>query len=128
MAENERYSDFATLLPNLEVRCVFDVGANVGETVDEAARQYPEAIIHGFEPVTETFQLLSRRFAGNARIHCHQFALGSEPSEALITARGTATGNRIVSQAPKNTPVERIAVRAGDECPGSAPLRQMGCN
>jgi hypothetical protein len=47
-------------------------------------------------------------------VKCHNFAFGSAESTALITARGTATGNRIVADAG-DVPVETIAVRTGDK-------------
>ncbi|WP_416799333.1 FkbM family methyltransferase [Ciceribacter azotifigens] len=116
MGSNEKFRDFAEILPKLELKTVFDIGANVGDTVDETLGEFPHVRIHAFEPVSATYEHLCQRFQGNARITCHHFALGSSTTSALITARGTATGNRIVSDLGEaaDVPVETVTVRDGD--------------
>ena len=43
-------SDLRRWAPRLDPRTVFDVGANIGQTVTAFARDYPGAEIHCFEP------------------------------------------------------------------------------
>jgi FkbM family methyltransferase len=124
-SNSEKFKDFAELLPNLKFHCVFDVGANVGNTIAETLNYHPSAIIHGFEPVRRTFKRLAKRFADDPRVHCHDFALGAESGEGLITARGTATGNRIVAQAPPRVPVETVRIRTGDEFSAMAGVERI---
>ena len=109
----EKFRDISEVLPNLEITTIFDIGANVGDTVDEVLREFPRASVHAFEPVGATFAKLSSRYASNARVKCHDYALGSVEGSVTITARGTATGNRIVTEAG-DMPVENVIVRAGD--------------
>ncbi len=116
MGSNEKFQDFAEILPKLELKTIFDIGANVGDTVNDALGEFPHARIHAFEPVSATYEHLCRRFQSDTRITCHHFALGSSTTSALITARGTATGNRIVSESggTPDVPVETVAIRDGD--------------
>jgi FkbM family methyltransferase len=44
-----------------EVRTIFDVGANVGETVDEYRKAFPAADIHAFEPDPTAMEKLRSR-------------------------------------------------------------------
>lgn len=41
-----------------DVRVVFDVGANIGDVTLAAARSFPNAHIHSFEPVSATYKML----------------------------------------------------------------------
>jgi FkbM family methyltransferase len=111
---SEKYSDLSRALP-VDFRTVIDVGAHLGNTVAETLRFQPRAIIHAIEPVSLTFAELSRRFAGDQRIRCHNLALGTMDGEAMLTARGTNSGNRIVQQKPDGVPVEAIKTASGDE-------------
>ena len=40
------------------VRCIFDVGANMGQSAARFAREFPSAQIYSFEPVKQTFAAL----------------------------------------------------------------------
>lgn len=113
MQQHEKFRDLAEILPKTKIKTVFDIGANVGDTVEEALREFPDAKIHAFEPVKATFEHLSNRFPSSARVVCHHFALGASTASALITARGTATGNRIVAEVGE-APVETVTIRDGD--------------
>lgn len=113
MQRHEKFRDLAEILPKAKITTVFDIGANVGDTVEEALREFPEAKIYAFEPVKATFEHLSNRFPSGSRVLCHHFALGASSGSALITARGTATGNRIVDKVG-DTPVETVTIRDGD--------------
>jgi FkbM family methyltransferase len=62
-----------------QVRCIFDVGANVGQSATAFATSFPNAIIHSFEPFPAPFHELettSIRFTG--RITPWQLALGDQ--------------------------------------------------
>lgn len=56
---------------------VFDVGANVGQSIARFRRVWPRAVIHAFEPGRSPFAELERRTAGAPSIHLHHAALGA---------------------------------------------------
>jgi FkbM family methyltransferase len=67
------------------IATVFDVGSNVGDWALAAARLWPDAVIHAFEPTSTTFALLQDRTAG-LRVSCARAAVGSVPGKATIFA------------------------------------------
>jgi trans-aconitate methyltransferase len=58
------------------VDVIFDVGANVGQTVDRLREYFPSARIEAFEPVSDIFETLQDNTTGLSNVHCHPFALG----------------------------------------------------
>src|SRR5579875_854220 len=67
-------------------RCVFDVGANVGDWSERAARLFPAAEIHAFEIVPVTARELSRRIerAGLGNVRVNTFGLSDEPGTVSV--------------------------------------------
>lgn len=63
---------------------MFDVGANVGDAASEFAKSHPAALIHAFEPVNETFALLSANTRPFAQIMTHQLAVGATSGHGEI--------------------------------------------
>ncbi len=63
---------------------VFDVGANVGQSVNRFRETLDDPIIHSFEPEPTTFSELRRRKGGVPGIHLNNFALGSSRGMAEL--------------------------------------------
>lgn len=49
------------------VHTIFDVGANRGQTYRTFRRDFPQAEIYSFEPVTESFEILSSSLRGDRK-------------------------------------------------------------
>lgn len=81
--------DLARWLPSLRAQVVFDVGAHHGQSAETFLRWFPSARVYCFEPVAESFTILSRKFAGQDRIRCLHLALGAAPGRAVIRREGT---------------------------------------
>lgn len=75
---------------------VFDVGANVGSTLEEFMNWWPEAEIHCFEPQEECWAALERRAAdhrGKAGVVLNRFAAGSTSvDEAVFYSHAISIG------------------------------------
>lgn len=71
--------DIKHYLPGFEVRLIFDVGANIGQTALQYVQQFPAATIHSFEPSHSIYDKLTEFTANEKRIVCHRVALGKEP-------------------------------------------------
>jgi len=56
---------------------VFDVGANVGQSVEQFRKYFARPTIHCFEPGLRTFEELRRRSAGVPDLHLNNAALGA---------------------------------------------------
>jgi FkbM family methyltransferase len=101
------------LLSPFKVNTFFDVGANVGQTVQSVLTIFPDAQIWAFEPVKASYDELVASFGRHAKVTCHKLALGAESREALMVTKGTSTANRIVTRPGEST--EAVTVTTGVE-------------
>lgn len=98
---------------------VFDVGANVGQSLHGFRRQWPDAKLYGFEPVSATFKILDQNYGTARNCMVNHMALGRADGIAQMISKGTSTGNRIVAVGGKlrrdtKRPTEQVTVRSGD--------------
>src|SRR5262245_42791415 len=56
---------------------IFDVGANVGQTIQLLRVTFPQATIHAFEPGNNAFKALRENCSQLKRVHINNFAVGS---------------------------------------------------
>jgi FkbM family methyltransferase len=79
------------------VQCIFDVGANIGQSALSFARDFPQAEIYAFEPFSSIFARLERNVAGQARIKPLRRALGSTAEHMRVGFDGDSMSqtNRI---------------------------------
>jgi FkbM family methyltransferase len=67
---------------------IFDVGANVGDYTALLRQQFPDALIHAFEPNPESFAQLQRQ--ASSKTICRPIGLSAVPGEFdLFQASGT---------------------------------------
>jgi FkbM family methyltransferase len=69
------YHDQKALLARVDVRCILDVGANIGQTAQHYRKLFPDATIHSLEPFPGVFRILSESCAGDPAIRPHCLAL-----------------------------------------------------
>jgi FkbM family methyltransferase len=69
--------------PN-KFKVVFDVGANVGQSVYRISHAFPYADIYCFEPILSTFNQLRDNTKRNDHVQCYQLALGSRKETASV--------------------------------------------
>ncbi len=58
-----------------DVRIIFDVGANHGGITDQYLMDFPNAVIHLFEPTTKCFDFLKNKFIDHSRVIINKIAL-----------------------------------------------------
>jgi len=68
-------------LKSEEIKVIFDVGANIGAWSNFVNSQRPEASIHSFEPVVDTFKILESNTASIKNITLNNFALSDQEEE-----------------------------------------------
>ena len=65
-------------------KIIFDVGANIGQYAEMAHAACPNARIFSFEPVSSTYDLLSKNLASNNQVECIQKGLFKESKKISI--------------------------------------------
>ena len=104
------------ILEHLEVDCVLDVGANIGQYSRELRGIGYKGHIVSFEPIASVFKALSQEFASDAKWRGFQLALGAENAELTINVpRLTVMSSLLPSQhAQRDMREELVSVRRLD--------------
>lgn len=66
------------------IETIIDVGANTGQFSSAMRALLPHAQIYAFEPLSECFAELSRRFERSGNFKAFMVALGDEPNESIM--------------------------------------------
>jgi FkbM family methyltransferase len=74
----ELLPDVKALLNHNERPTLFDVGANVGQTIQEFLEAFSDSRIVSFEPSPKTFDVLRERFGGRKNVELENLALGDQ--------------------------------------------------
>ncbi|MBA3848433.1 MAG: hypothetical protein C0502_00375 [Opitutus sp.] len=92
-----------------DLRTIFDVGANVGQTIRHLRPFFPAAQIHAFEPVPQTFATLAASLSADRRVTLNPMALSDTPGEAQIsTGRESVCNSLRVDRAGEPTVAVRV--------------------
>ena len=77
---------YAPWLVRDNVTCIFDVGANVGQSAQAFAREFSGSTIHSFEPFPAAYGRLEKLAkASNGRIRAYKLACGASAGHMDIT-------------------------------------------
>ena len=60
---------------------IFDVGANIGQSIIRFRKNFPDSIIHSFEPVEKEYVNLKKKFSDDKKLILNNFALGEKEYE-----------------------------------------------
>lgn len=131
MSEGAHLSNFRQIQradPDFVPPCIFDIGANVGQTLAEIRRSYPTVPVHAFEPVSATFARLQEAAEGDAAATLHRLAFAARAGRALMHARPGNMMNRIVDGPLANPklPVEEVEIVAGDAFCAAQGIEEIG--
>jgi len=88
--------------PN-NVKTIFDVGANIGQTSLFFSNHFPQADIFAFEPIKDTYEILKNNSKKIPNIQPFNYALGSQETQKQIQIRENSELNTLVDS--KNTTV-----------------------
>lgn len=78
-----------------QVRIIFDVGANIGQTALSYLKKFPDAEIFSFEPISETFQQLQANFHGKSSVRCFNLAMGRESGSIQVHLQSCSLWNSL---------------------------------
>jgi FkbM family methyltransferase len=71
------FQDMQFFLKGLQCPIVLDVGANVGQSVDEFKKVFPDSFIHSFEPSPSTYTRLTEHCHGLDGVKAWNYGVGS---------------------------------------------------
>ncbi|CAH0202683.1 FkbM family methyltransferase [Roseomonas sp. CECT 9278] len=108
------YRRIAREHPGFAPARIFDIGANVGQTVRELRATWPDAVIDAFEPIRSTFEKLRANTAGDPALTLHRLAFGARPGRVSMLAKPGSPMNRILRQPGTEKHVEEVELVAGD--------------
>lgn len=94
------FDDQAKLLSG-RAQVIFDVGAHIGRTVATYRELFPGATVWPFEPFDESFQTISRRFAGDPKVRPQQLAVAEAPSTRRFFVNSESNTNSLLPAAPE---------------------------
>ncbi len=81
--------------PN-QVKTIFDVGANIGQTSLFLNRHFPQAEIFAFEPVNDTYEILKKNTNHLDKVQVFNQALGDQENQKIIRIRENSELNTLV--------------------------------
>jgi FkbM family methyltransferase len=98
-------------------RCIVDAGANIGIFTLFAKSRNPQAVIHAFEPIPETFEVLKLNVElhGLADVHLHRCALGSRTARRRFTYYPNMAGNSTARPSTKGAQLKILRNQLGKE-------------
>jgi FkbM family methyltransferase len=79
---------------------IFDIGANIGTWTVLAKSIFPNAEIHGFEPLSNHIQKFGENTKGLSNAHIHSFCLGDENKDMTMNVTSFSDASSILDVAP----------------------------
>lgn len=107
----EWWDDLRFFPDGREIRVVFDVGANRGQTAASVLEHFPGAEVFSFEPVETTFAHLAEFAGRDPRVKAFRLAMGAARGSALMSADPSSGENTLVRSS------ERVQWSAAAEVP-----------
>ncbi len=99
------FRDIAYILGDTQDPCIFDVGANIGQTLEDILRFWKDARVHCFEPGPRAFAQLQDRAEGHPNVKISRCAVGSEVGERIFKERkGSALSSFLESGSEFDSP------------------------
>ena len=90
------FADAKSLAGGRSISTVFDVGANVGDVAVHLLANFRKAKIWAFEPYSEMFDILSRRFESEPRVSAVNLGLSNRSGQQTLNLYGTTGLNSIL--------------------------------
>lgn len=79
-----QFLDMERFVADSRSTTIFDVGANIGQSIERLRLHYPLSQIYSFEPSPETFRLLEARAGNWNGVALRNFAFGAAAGKAVL--------------------------------------------
>lgn len=88
---------------------IVEAGAYDGRDTQKMVSQWPQCIVHAFEPLPEIFERLEKNIAHLSQVHCYPLALSNHTGTALFYISERPEKPGVASQAGSlHAPKERL--------------------
>ena len=94
------FVDMERFVPDSASTTIFDVGANIGQSIERLRLHYPLARIHSFEPSPEVFHELQSRAGSWSGVTTWNFAFGAAPGQAMLNENKQSVMNSMLELGP----------------------------
>lgn len=88
--------DIINFYQNNDLENILDVGANIGQSANEYRKYFKKTNIYCFEPVNETFNMLTKNTNMDKKIICENFALGDVKGNTVINLSNESGLNSLI--------------------------------
>lgn len=101
--ETESFAKLCSLVQNLQIAepVIFDVGANIGQSIALFRKAFPQGIIHSFEPNPETFATLRQNWGHDQAVSLHSLALNSTAGAVPFFVTNVSEASSLLLPHPK---------------------------
>lgn len=90
------FRDMSLLTGNGRRAVIFDVGANVGQSILAFRERFSSPIIHAFEPGSSAFESMKTRTQGMSDVHLNHCALGSQHEHKVLIENSKSVLNSLL--------------------------------
>ncbi|NES86324.1 MAG: FkbM family methyltransferase [Moorea sp. SIO2B7] len=87
---------------------VFDIGAHFGETANTVIKYFPNSTIYSFEPVPNTFNVLTEKVKSLSQVKPFNLALGDKTGQIQMTNFPLCTTNTVLIEQKQKKSAEMI--------------------
>jgi FkbM family methyltransferase len=98
------FADLEKWFGREEIKIVFDVGANVGQSAIAYLEEFPLAEIYSFEPVAATYRELATATGHFPRVLAYNLGMGAKAGESCIYVNPESTLSSIKDSRPGDHP------------------------
>jgi FkbM family methyltransferase len=95
------FVDMGRFVPDSTSTTIFDVGANIGQSIELLRLHYPLARIHSFEPSPGVFRTLQARAESWSAVTAWNFAFGAAPGQAILNENDQSVMNSMLELGPR---------------------------
>lgn len=101
--EKDSFKKICTVTKELGIAdpMVFDVGANIGQSVETFLKAFPYSDIFSFEPNPEAFTLLNERWGNQKNVSLYPYALHSKSGRFPFHATKVSEAGSLLSPEPE---------------------------
>jgi FkbM family methyltransferase len=108
-------SDLRRKLPALRVNVIFDVGANIGQSIREFVLDYAGARILSFEPDPNTFRTLKSSYGNHRQVSLHNMALSDRSGRLYFDDTSPVSEIHAIAKDQNNTALPLVDVTTIDQ-------------
>ncbi len=98
----DAFADLEKLVNRTSPDAILDIGSHIGGTIARML-EFASLPIHGFEPTSESYARLKKRFDSNELVTLHNLALSNESGQATIHCNANEQTNSLLDNDSGNT-------------------------